>query len=241
MVVGGPKSRSPVTQNLVNSGLEQNKAIISPGSTGDTRVFVGCGQNLPGQQIIIVNTETLTPCLADEIGEIWVNGPSVTGGYWNKPRDTERTFGARLFNSGEGPFLRTGDLGFIYEGELYITGRLKNLIITEGKNHYPHDIERTVELSHPAIRPGGCAVFSISKPGDEHIIIIAELEQKLVVKKEEVIKAIHQAVSIHHELQVYDIRLTNPGSIPRTTSGKIRHFLCKTHYMAGAVEEIIVA
>ncbi len=126
----------------------------------------------------------------------------------------------------------------MHEGELYITGRLKNLIISEGKNHYPHDIERTVEGSHPVIRPAGSAVFSICKSGGEQIIIIVELEQKLVVKAEEVIKAIRQAVSINHELHIHDIRISNAGGIPKTTSGKTRHFLCKEYYLDGVFKEI---
>jgi len=238
MVVGGPIARSPVIQNLMNSGLEQNQAIISSKRSEYTRTLVSCGQNMSDQEVRIVNVETLAPCLADEVGEIWVSGPGVASGYWNKPLETELTFGARLSNCKEGPFLRTGDLGFLHEGELYITGRLKNLIISDGKNHYSHDIERTVERSHPAIRLAGCAVFSINNSGGEDIIVIAEIEYKLVVKAEEVIKAIRQAVATYHELDVSDIRLTNPGGIPRTTSGKIRHFLCKTNYLAEGFKEI---
>lgn len=238
MVVGGPKDRSPVLQHLVSSGLEQNQVVISTEKSEDIRTLVSCGINRPDQKIRIVNAETLTPCQADEVGEIWVSGPSVACGYWNKPLETGLTFGAQLSNSKEGPYLRTGDLGFLYEGELFITGRIKNLIVSEGKNHYPHDIERTVEVSHPAIRPAGCAVFSIYKSGGEQIIVIAEIDRKVVAKAGEVTKAIRQAVAIHHELHVDDIRLANPGGIPRTTSGKIRHFLCKTNYMAGALEEI---
>ena len=134
--------------------------------------------------------------------------------------------------------MRTGDLGFLHEGELYITGRIKNLIISEGKNHYPHDIERTIEASHPAIRQTGCAVFSIYKSGSEDIIVIAEIDYKFIIKSEEVIKAIREAVSMHHGLHVNDIVLTNPGGIPKTTSGKIKHFLCKEYYLAGTFNEI---
>ena len=181
MVAGGPKARTPLIKNLINSGLEQNQVIISPKKREDTRTLVSCGQNKSDQKIRIVNIETLMPCLPDEVGEIWVSGPSVASGYWNKPSETEFTFGAMLSHDKEGPFLRTGDLGFLHEGELYITGRIKNLIISEGKNHYPHDIERTVEASHPAIRPAGCAVFSIHNSDGEDIIVIAEIEYKLVV------------------------------------------------------------
>ena len=238
MVVGAPKSRFPVTQNLMTSGLEQNQVIISPNKNEDTRTVVSCGKNMPNQKIRIVNPHTLALSPADQIGEIWVNGPSVASGYWNKPLESEFTFGARLSDFNEGPFLRTGDLGFLHDGELYVTGRIKNLIISDGKNHYSHDIERTVEKSHPAIRLAGCAVFSISNSESEDIIIIAEIEHKITVKAEEVKKAIRQAVAIHHELHVDDIRLISPGGIPRTTSGKIKHYLCKTNYIAGSMNEI---
>ena len=186
------------------------------------------------------SVETMTLCTSDQIGEIWVSGPSVANGYWNKPLETELTFGARLSNPDEGSFLRTGDLGFLHEGELYLTGRLKNLIISDGKNHYAQDIERTVEKSHPAIRLAGCAVFSVIDSVSERIIVIAEVERKLALNlnSEEVIKAIRHAVAINHDLRVDDIKLTNPGDIPRTTSGKIRHFLCKTNYIAEAFKEI---
>ena len=238
MVVGAPKSRFPVTQNLMTSGLEQNQVIISPDKNEDTRTLVSCGKNMPNQKIRIVNAHTLALSPADQIGEIWVSGPSVASGYWNKPLESELTFGARLSDFNEGPFLRTGDLGFLHDGELYITGRIKNLIISDGKNHYSHDIERTVEKSHPAIRLAGCAVFSISNSESEDIIVIAEIEHKITVKAEEVKKAIRQAVAIHHELHVDDITLISPGGIPRTTSGKIKHYLCKTNYIAGSMNEI---
>jgi acyl-CoA synthetase (AMP-forming)/AMP-acid ligase II len=238
MVTGGPKARSPVVQHLINSGLGQNQVIISPEKREDTRTLVSCGQNISDQQIRIVHADTLTPCPPDQIGEIWVSGPSVAGGYWNQPLETVSAFGAHLSDSGEGPFLRTGDLGFLYEGELYITGRIKNLIISDGKNHYSQDIERTVEGAHPAIRPAGCAVFSINNAEREDIVIIAEMEYNVVVQAEDVKKAIRLAVAVHHELRIDDIRLIHPGGIPKTTSGKIRHFLCKTNYLTGALKEI---
>lgn len=240
MVTGGPKTRPPVIQNLMKWGLEKNQVIISPKKSEDTRSLISCGQNKSDQKIIIVNPETLTPYPADHIGEIWVSGPSVASGYWNKPSETELTFGARLSNSGEGPFLRTGDLGFLHEGELFITGRLKELIISEGHNHYASDIEKTVESSHPAIKPAGCAAFSINNAESESLIIIAEIEHKPDVEAAEVANAIRKAVAVHHELHVVDIRLTQPGGIPRTTSGKIKHFVCKTNYIAGTNEITLI-
>jgi acyl-CoA synthetase (AMP-forming)/AMP-acid ligase II len=126
----------------------------------------------------------------------------------------------------------------LHEGELYITGRIKNLIIAEGKNHYPHDIERTIEASHPAIREKSCAVFSIYKSGTENIIVIVEIDYKSIVRSEEVIKTIRESVSMHHGLHVNDIVLTKPGGIPKTTSGKTRHFLCKEYYLSETFNEI---
>jgi acyl-CoA synthetase (AMP-forming)/AMP-acid ligase II len=240
MVVGGPKGRSPMIRHLVSSGLEQNHAIISPAMSEETRTLVGCGQNICDQKIRIIDAETLKPCPADRVGEIWVSGPSVANGYWNKPSETEFTFSASLSDSNEGPFLRTGDLGFLNEGELYITGRLKDLIICDGNNHYPHDIERTVEICHPAIPPAGSAAFSVSNSVGERVVIIVEIELNLEVRAEEVIKSIRKAVAMHHDLHVDDIRFIRAGTIPRTTSGKIKHYVCKTNYMAGTLKEIVL-
>lgn len=237
LVTGGPKGRLPVIQHVMTSGLEQNKVILSPTATTDSRILVSCGQNMSDQDIKIVDPETRQPCASDQVGEIWLRGPSVAKGYWNKPTETESTFRARLSGSEEGPFLRTGDLGFLLGGELYMTGRLKDLIICDGRNHYPNDIEKTVESAHPAIRPSGCATFSISHEGIEHVIIMAEIENKPDVKADEILKAIRSAVAAHHELHVDDIKLINPGGIPRTQSGKIKHYQCRANYLSGTYNE----
>jgi acyl-CoA synthetase (AMP-forming)/AMP-acid ligase II len=239
LVVSGPRSSPPLIQHFLKKGLGQNQAIISPQRTEDTRTLVSCGQINSEQKVKIVNLETMMPCQPNEIGEIWVSGPCVASGYWDKTAENEFTFAAQLSDDNDGEsYLRSGDLGFLHDGELYITGRLKNLIISEGKNHYPHDIERTVESSHSAIRPAGCAVFSILNEKCEDIIVVAELDHKLFVKNEEIIKAIREAVSVNHGLHIHDIKLTKPGDIPRTTSGKIRYFLCKKNYMASILKGI---
>ena len=232
LVVSSFRGKSPIVQNLVKSGLEQNKAIFSAEISADTQSLVGCGEIPCGQNIRIVNAETLLQCLPCEIGEIWISSQSVASGYWNNAVTTASVFGAYLADCGEGPFLRTGDLGFLHDGELYITGRLKDLIIIDGKNHYPNDIERTVETCHHAILPGGCAVFSVDNAGGECLVVMAEIERKPFANSAEVIKAIRAFVAEHHGLFVYDVKLAPAGSIPRTTSGKIRHFLCKKNYLA---------
>lgn len=240
-VTGGPKYGLPKQQNLINTELERNQVVIASAGMEDTRTIVSCGKNMAeDQEVAIVNPDTLTRCPVGEIGEIWVRGSGVTNGYWNKPEETGFAFGARLCGSEEKVYLRTGDLGFLYDGELYITGRIKNLIISGGKNHYPHDIERTIEKAHTAICPAGCAVFSISHNETERVIAVAEVKYKLfTTAKEEVVKAIRRAVSESHGLCVDDICLTNPGSIPRTTSGKIRHFLCRKYYLEGTLKQTI--
>ena len=238
MVVGAAKGRTPIMHNIMKSGLKKNRVIFSSEMTEDTQILVSCGKNPEGQKIRIVNSGTLSRCLPDEIGEIWVSSPSVTSGYWNNPLATASVFGAYLSDCEEGPFLRTGDLGFFDEGELYITGRLKNIIIIDGKNFYPHDIEKTVEQAHPSILPGGCAVFSIQNPENEGVVVVAEIQHRFFVNPSEVVKAIRASVTEHHDLSIFDIKLTPTGRIPRTTSGKIRHFLCKENYLAGTLNEM---
>ncbi|MEO8110495.1 MAG: fatty acyl-AMP ligase [Ginsengibacter sp.] len=238
MVTGSVKGKAPDMQNLMSSGLEQNKAIFSRDMGSNTQTLVSCGKSPGEQKIRIVNPETSGLCAWDEIGEIWVSGPSVTSGYWNNPTTTVSTFGSQLPTDEECAFLRTGDLGFLHNGRLYITGRLKDLIIIDGKNHYPHDIERTVEESSQAVVPGGCAVFSVNNAGSESVVVMAETERNYHGDLGEVVKAIRAFVSGHHGLFVSDVKLVPFGNIPRTTSGKIRHFLCKKIYLEGALTEI---
>ncbi|MBD2300898.1 non-ribosomal peptide synthetase [Nostoc sp. FACHB-190] len=204
------------------------------------QTIVGCGQVLQDLKIAIVNPETLTRCQPNEVGEIWVAGPSVTQGYWNQPEQTEYTFRAYLKDTQAGPFLRTGDLGFLQAGELFVTGRLKDLIIIRGRNHYPQDIEWSVEQSHPSLQPSGGAAFTIDVDGEEKLIIAQEVKRSFLrnLATEEVIRTIRQAVVAEHELQVYAVLLLKPGSIPKTTSGKIQRHACRTNFLAGSWESI---
>src|SRR5262249_1250708 len=142
------------------------------------RTLTGCGHALNGDSIAIVDPETRQECAPDRIGEIWVSSASVAQGYWNRPEETAYTFRGFLSDSGKGPFLRTGDLGFVRDGELYVTGRLKDLIIIRGTNHYPQDIEWTVEQCHSALRPGAGAAFTVEDGGDEHLVIVQEAERR---------------------------------------------------------------
>jgi len=241
---GGLKAAPPVVCTVLSEALEHDCVIAAPGGAHGTQTLVGCGQRLEGQEILIVHPETLTRCSPDEVGEIWIAGPSVAQGYWNQPEDTERIFGAYLADTGEGPFLRTGDLGFLKDGELFVTGRLKDLIIVDGRNHYPQDVELTVEQSHPSLRPGCCAAFSVEVAGKEQLVILAEVERHYQPQRQhlpdtsEVVQAIRRAVAESHELRVYAVSLLKPGSIPKTSSGKIQRHACRVHFLAGNLNAI---
>ncbi|RKI25934.1 fatty acyl-AMP ligase, partial [Corallococcus sp. AB004] len=177
IVSGGEKSAPPVSVTISGEGLERHRAeevgAVEPGA----RTLVGCGQTLAEQRIAIVDPETLERRGPGEVGEIWVSGPSVAQGYWGREEATRETFQARIARENGGPYLRTGDLGFLRpEGELYVTGRRKDLIILRGRNHYPQDLEATVEGAHPALRPGGGAVFSVEVGGEERAVVVQEID-----------------------------------------------------------------
>ncbi len=176
-VSGGLKMQSPVIRRVQETSLEENQVLIS-NKLEESRLLVGCGHAWLNQTIAIVNPESLTECPDGSVGEIWVSGTSVTQGYWNQPELTEQVFHAYLADTQNGPFLRTGDLGFLQDGELFVTGRLKDVIIIRGRNHYPQDIELTVEQSHPAIIPNRSAAFSVEVAGEEKLVTVAEVERR---------------------------------------------------------------
>lgn len=236
LVSGSSKAQLPESKRLMTKGLAKNR-VINSSKLENTVSIVGCGQVSELSTLKIVNPETLISCAPNEIGEIWISGPNVGLGYWNRPLETESTFRAQMCNESNGTFLRSGDLGFIHNGELFVTGRLKNMVIIDGKNYYPHDIERTVEKSHPAIQPGGCAVFSFEKSGNEFLVVLVEIRRNFILNKTEIIQEIRKAISEDYELPIFDIKLSFPGSIPRTTSGKIKHFLCKENYIEATLNE----
>ncbi|MBI3895678.1 MAG: fatty acyl-AMP ligase [Acidobacteria bacterium] len=227
------------------AALEKGQVRFGVGENGDARqrqrTLVGCGRPALGTKVAIVNPASLTHCQPDEVGEIWVSGPSVTQGYWNRSEVNASVFGAYLGDDGtrsvQGPFLRTGDLGFLNDGELFITGRLKDLIIIRGQNHYPEDIERTVEQSHPALRPGCCAAFSVDIDNEERLIVMQEVERTYRnPDPEELVGVIRQAVAEIHDLQAYKVVLLNPGGILKTSSGKIQRQACRANYLTGTVD-----
>jgi acyl-CoA synthetase (AMP-forming)/AMP-acid ligase II len=234
---GGTWDAGPVVRHVRKTALQQRRVVPAAQGDDDAQALVGCGHGWLEQQIVIVDPDSLVRCPPDRIGEIWVSGPHVAGGYWARPEESAQAFNGYLAESGEGPFLRTGDLGFILDDELFITGRLKDLIIIRGRNYYPQDLERTVEQCHPLLRPASGAAFAVEAEGEERLVIVQEVErQSWDLDVAAVVKSIRQAVSEQHELHAHDVVLIKTGSIPKTTSGKIQRGACRERYLAGTLD-----
>jgi acyl-CoA synthetase (AMP-forming)/AMP-acid ligase II len=212
----------------------QRHQIVAPTSRDDAHRVVGCGRNIIGQRLAIVDPETRRRLDADRIGEVWVGGPHVCKGYWSNPDATSSTFQARIDGEDE-PWLRTGDLGFIDDaGELFITGRIKDIIIVRGINYYPQDIENTVYDSHPALRRHCGAAFSVlTEDNEEKLVLVQEVERmhRRDLEIDEIIGCIREAVANEHEIALDSIVLIRPGSIPKTTSGKIQRSLAREMWL----------
>jgi acyl-CoA synthetase (AMP-forming)/AMP-acid ligase II len=231
--------------------LEQGIVREKDENTVRQTKLVSSGRMLEEYDIRIVDPTSRKQLAPGCVGEIWVSHPSVAMGYWKQEEDSERTFRARISDTQEGPFLRTGDLGAIVDGQLYLTGRLKELIIIEGRNHYPQDIELTVEQTHPAIRPTGCAAFSVERDGSEKLVVVAEIDPRWkcvnpragfsavaenadrMLDIDRLIKDIRKAVSEVHDVRPQHIELLKFGQIFKTTSGKTQRQACKQAFLEG--------
>ncbi|MEH2178722.1 amino acid adenylation domain-containing protein [Nostoc sp.] len=239
IVSGGIKTALAQVKTVEKSALSQNQIVEATTQSQGIQSFVSCGETIPQQQIVTVNPETFTRCSSDEVGEIWVSGPSVGQGYWNRKEETEQTFHAYLKDTGEGPFLRTGDLGFLDNEELFITGRAKDLIIIRGRNLYPQDIELSAQRSHPSLRAGANAAFTVDINNEERLFVVQELEFRAKPSLAEVTSAIRQVISEEHEVQVYGVVLIKPGSIPKTSSGKIQRRVTRTQFQNGELNIVV--
>lgn len=238
MVSGSVKSALVRSISLQKNALERNRLTHAVANTENSIQIVGCGRVVPQQEVVIANPESLTLCDSDQVGEIWVAGPSIGHGYWNRLEETEQTFHAYLQDTGQGPFLRTGDLGFLHNGELFITGRAKDLIIIRGRNLYPQDIELTAERSHKTLRVGSVAAFAVEVEKEERLVVVQELEFRAKPDIDEVTAAIRQAITEEHEVEVYAVILIKAGTIPKTSSGKIQRRATKAGFLAGTLEVV---
>ncbi len=237
LVSGGHKYQAPIIQTVDGRELENHNVVPCPADAPHARKLVGCGQNLPDQRIAIVDPESHEELADGKVGEIWVNGPSIARGYWQRPDATEQTFGGYL-TDGAGPFLRTGDLGYLHDGELYCTGRLKDLIIIRGVNHYPQDIELTAERSHEVLRTGHGAACAVELDGRQQLVVVQEIERRQDAHAADAIAAIRRNVSKQHELTLDAVVLIKAGSIPKTSSGKIQRHACGLAFVDGSLTVI---
>ncbi len=220
------------TRRLRAAGLQRHR-VESAGAGEPGIDVVGCGSAALDTRIEIVDPRTARPASPGHIGEIWVQAPGVALGYWRNERATEESFGARLAG-GEGPFLRSGDLGFVEEGELYITGRIKDVVILRGRNHYPHDIELTAQESHAALERGNVAAFGVTVEGEERLAIVQEVSRTALrrLDAQATLSAIRQAVVEEHEVEVHDLLLVAPLEVPKTSSGKVQRSEARSRYLA---------
>ncbi|MGD9485994.1 fatty acyl-AMP ligase [Streptomyces sp. TRM70308] len=234
---GRPPRTTVLDREALAAGTARPPAAPDAGG-----VYVSCG--LPaGQELRVVAPESGTPLPPGRVGELWLRGPNVARGYWNPDEEGRRAFGGTLPDDAGGPWLRTGDLGVLHEGELYVTGRLKDLVIVGGRNHYPQDLELTAEQAHAAVRPHHVAAFAVPAPEDaagdpgERLVLVAETARAGQAPPAEVAAAVRGAVSARHGVAAHDVRLLPPGSVPRTSSGKVARAAARRAYLAGAYDE----
>ncbi|HWF12551.1 MAG TPA: SDR family NAD(P)-dependent oxidoreductase [Candidatus Acidoferrales bacterium] len=237
IVSGHSDGGAPFAPALQAEELRRNHVIPAEVGSVGSRTLVGCGGIAPGLNVKIIDPETRVICAKDRVGEIWVSGPSVALGYWHRDAETAETFGAHLA-TGEGPFLRTGDLGFLDQGKLFVAGRLKDLIIIRGSNHYPQDLEHTVERSHRALRPTCGAAFSVDVEGAERLVIVQEVNDRATASNEDIVAAIRQALAEADEVHPDAVVLIEPRTISRTSSGKIQRYACREAFIGGTLEVV---
>lgn len=245
LVVTAPSARRvPTIRTIDRSALEENR--ISNGDAEDSVSLIGCGRVWPEHHLAIVDPDTGTRRVEGLVGEVWVAGPSVTQGYWRQPAATESTFHALLAGRSTERFLRTGDLGFLEAGELYITGRMKDIIIIAGRNYYPQDFETAVEDNIEEIRPGCCAAFATQAEEHEMLVLVVEPQRgQLALLRESgpqaLVRKIREAVTDECRVAPAEIILVQPGSIPKTSSGKIRRAECRRAYLDGSLRIVATA
>ena len=239
-ITGIDPGKYPTVTYLDKKALTEDKVVAVTSEHPDSKAVVSCGHTWLGDEIIIVNPETKMQCEGDRVGEIWATGAGIGKGYYQREEQTENTFRATLANNPDKTYLRTGDLGFTRDGELYITGRIKDMMILWGRNHYPQHIEETVESCHPALRPNHGAAFSVDVGGEEQLVVAHEINRTDLRKlnAEEVIGAIRLSVGEQNMANVFAVALLKTGSIPKTSSGKIQRRACQSMFLDGSLNTV---
>ncbi|MFJ4972179.1 amino acid adenylation domain-containing protein [Streptomyces sp. NPDC088755] len=240
MVTGTDPGTGPTVRSLATAELSTTAVARDAAPDEATSELVSSGRTHGDVQLRIMNPESRRACPPGQVGEIWVAGPSAAAGYWNLRDQSRKTFGAYPADSDDGPYLRTGDLGFLDGTELFVTGRLKDLIIIRGRNYYPQDLERTVDGSDPAIRTGCAAAFAVPGHDSEQLVVVCELtpEASTDHDAEALVRTIRRSIREHHSLPVGAVALLPTGRVPKTSSGKIRRRESRTRYLEGTLGEL---
>ncbi|HZX26266.1 MAG TPA: condensation domain-containing protein, partial [Telluria sp.] len=226
----------PETLHVNKVALAAGRIVLDTDPATSTEIVSVGPPAARAHHVAIVAPDTCAALPADQVGEVWVHGGSVAQGYWNRPELSADTFAAHTAN-GRGPYLRTGDLGFVHEGNLYIAGRIKDVMIFNGRNVYPTDVEATVERVHPAFRENGCAAFTLEDDSGTRLVLVQEVAARQKVELAEVIGRLRAEVLEQHEiLDIAAVLLVRASHVPRTSSGKIQRSRCRTMYLEGAFD-----
>ena len=247
LVTGGKVAEPPVVKRFGQCELNSGTARLADEGVE----LVGCGKSPAGQQLLIVDPTTGKRCPTSRLGEVWVSSPSVAAGYWNNPETTALKFQAHEVETLAGPFLRTGDLGFTLEGELFLTGRLKDLIIIGGRNIYPEDIEATVEQFHPLIIPQGAVAFAFDDGPVERLVVVVEIDRLRQYDQSaldgprpsyadirlDLCRNLSDAIARKHDVPVHKVVLVKRRTLPKTPSGKKMRSACRQAYIERRLQE----
>lgn len=226
---------------ISTQALNRGELLVLPGETEEPcNEFISCGPPALDTVVKIVDAQSCIECAPNKIGEIWVQSQSVSSGYWKRPEENTRTFGAYLAQGENNqPFMRSGDLGFIHQGDVFITGRIKDLIIVGGENYYPQDAEWAIEHAHPAFKPSCCAVFSVQRGGEEKVVVVQELIRHFnQYSFDDMVESIRRSVGTSFELPVEAIVLIKPGTTSKTSSGKIQRAASKAAFLEGTLHAL---
>jgi acyl-CoA synthetase (AMP-forming)/AMP-acid ligase II len=245
VVSSGRRNDEPVICEAAADRLAETATLAEADENARAVSLVSSGPVSYGTRVVIVDPQSLERCPPDRVGEIWIDSPSVAAGYWRRPAESAECFQARTRDH-DGPFLRTGDLGVLRGGELFVTGRIKDLLIIRGCKHYPQDLERTAEQQHEIIRPGCVAAFAVEMGDQETVAIVAEVNQRALSRSSgerevtlaQVVASVRRGVADQHGIQLAAVSLIGIGALPKTSSGKLRRQACRAAFHDASLEEL---
>lgn len=242
MVSGGSDAALPTIVHVDRHALGEGRVVDATAGSDAAMEVVGCGRPRHGQRVAVVDPVTRRACGEDEAGEIWISGFSVAQGFWRRPEQTKQAFDAFVADTSQGPFLRTGDLGFLRAGEVFITGRCTDLVVIAGANYYPNDIEDVAQGCDPALVVGRGAAFAIT-PGlgaREQLVVVQEVDRQRITDAalEELPTAIRAAITRHCALAPHSVLLVDRSAIPLTSSGKVQRSQCRSNFLAGDIAPV---